>query len=102
MLICAQPGDTGQPADTSRVSSSVIPNHFLTDTINRSFEDSVFTIRNIYIVGNKITRRVIMLRELPFREGDSVNIKDLPGLLTEAQTRLLNLSLFQDQPKTLA
>ncbi len=99
MLICAQPGDTGQPADTSRVSSSVIPNHFLTDTINRSFEDSVFTIRNIYIVGNKITRRVIMLRELPFREGDSVNIKDLPGLLTEAQTRLLNLSLFSRSAK---
>lgn len=101
MLICAQAYEAGQQSttDTSQISSSATPNYFFPDTLNQPSEDSILTIRNIYIVGNKVTRRVILLRELPFREGDSVKVKDLPELLTEAQTRLLNLSLFSRSAK---
>lgn len=51
-------------------------------------------ISNIYITGNKITREQIILRELPFEQGDSVNINDLEGLMIDSRNNLLNLSLF--------
>ncbi len=44
--------------------------------------------------GNKVTRDVILRREIPFSEGDTILQKDLNGLLTEAQQLVFNTSLF--------
>ena len=56
--------------------------------------DSPFVIRNIVFEGNKKTKENIMLRELPFKEGDSILIKEIPTLLNIGKTQLMNLSLF--------
>ncbi len=56
--------------------------------------DSVIIIRKIEIDGNRITRPVIILRELPFKEGDTIKVNSFPALLAQGNTQVLNLSLF--------
>jgi len=51
-------------------------------------------ISNIYITNNGITKKQIILRELPFKIGDSLEIKNIDNLLIVAKENLLNLSLF--------
>lgn len=53
-------------------------------------------IKSIEIEGNKRTRKDIFLRELPFKEGDSIYEKDLSGFLEIAQKQLTNLALFHE------
>lgn len=68
--------------------------------IDTSFSDRPlnrpFTIRNIVLTGNKRTRSVIILRELTFREGDSIHIAEFPSKFSEAQNRLMNTTLFHE------
>ncbi|MGE0090966.1 MAG: BamA/TamA family outer membrane protein [Bacteroidales bacterium] len=56
-------------------------------------QEHVF-ISKINIYGNIKTDSKIILRELPFKTGELVNIEDIPILLKEARNNLLNLSLF--------
>ncbi len=51
-------------------------------------------ISNIYITGNQVTNSKIILRELTFEQGDSVETEHLDELLTNNRNNLLNLSLF--------
>lgn len=51
-------------------------------------------IGSILLKGNKVTRDVIIRREIPFSEGDTIRCKDLDRLLTEAQQLVFNTSLF--------
>ncbi|MCH5599851.1 POTRA domain-containing protein [Niabella ginsengisoli] len=91
----AQIDSTNPPVpDSSKTPSPTGPNNFLADSIIQLYPDSTVVINHIYFEGNKRTRRVIMLRELPFKEGDSVKIKDIPALLAQSKRQLLNLSLF--------
>lgn len=57
---------------------------------------STFVVRDIIFSGNKKTRNVIIMRELPFETGDSIHIKDVPGSFEEGQNRLMNTGLFHE------
>lgn len=51
-------------------------------------------INDIFIVGNKITKAHIILRELPFAKNDSVRLIEIQQKLRSAKENLLNTSLF--------
>ncbi len=51
-------------------------------------------INRILIIGNRITREHIILRELSLRSGDSVNYYQMPEILDKDQKKLFNLHLF--------
>jgi len=56
--------------------------------------DHQLVIRDVVIEGNKVTRRNILLRELVFVPGDTINKMDLIPGLERSRENLLNLSLF--------
>jgi len=56
--------------------------------------DTVYTIGKISITGNKKTRNFIILREIPFREGEQYTLKTLTEKFEDARRQLLNTSLF--------
>lgn len=51
-------------------------------------------INNIYVVGNEVTRKHIIMREFPFRLGDTIDINQIGGNLKSVRENLLNTSLF--------
>jgi len=51
-------------------------------------------ISRIEISGNEITRSPVILREMNIREGDTIQVDQLPEILQEAKRRLLNLTIF--------
>jgi outer membrane protein assembly factor BamA len=53
-------------------------------------------IRQILVYGNKLTKTSILLRELPFKEGDTIRQDALPGLLNLGKRQLINLALFHE------
>lgn len=55
--------------------------------------DSLY-IEHIEISGAKKTRRVVVLRELMFRQGDRVRMEDIPVLAAESRRLLQNSGLF--------
>ncbi len=78
---------------------------------NKNYIDSVrstdslphtLTIRNIVIEGNKRTRRIIILRELTFKTGDSIALHDIPRLFEEAKNRLMNTALFHEDETNIS
>lgn len=56
--------------------------------------DSLVVIGNIELVGNKITRDKIILREIEFTSGDTISIAELEKLILASQNNLMNRSLF--------
>ncbi|MCK9627462.1 MAG: hypothetical protein M0R37_02595, partial [Bacteroidales bacterium] len=58
------------------------------------FSQSKYYISNIYTPENGITKRDIIIRELPFKTGDSVEIQNIDNLLLIGKENLINLSLF--------
>jgi outer membrane protein assembly factor BamA len=63
---------------------------FTTDTTQR------FIIGNIAISGNKRTKDYIVLREVSFRPGDTLKVKDLLWKMQRARELLMSNSLFID------
>lgn len=57
---------------------------------------SLFTVRNIDIVGNKRTKRSVILRELPFKDGDQLQLSELVKKFEEARRQLMNTVLFHE------
>jgi outer membrane protein assembly factor BamA len=55
-----------------------------------------FTIRNIVISGNKKTKASIILRELPFKSGETYPLSELVKKFEDARRQLLNLVLFHE------
>lgn len=51
-------------------------------------------INRIFIIGNKITRDQIILRELLFKSGDMVYSQDLPSILETDRRKVYNTRLF--------
>src|SRR5690349_7981632 len=47
-------------------------------------------INRIFIIGNRITRDHIILRELTYKTGDIVFDRDLPGVLELDEKKLMN------------
>ncbi len=60
-----------------------------TDSINR-----LVTIGRIIIVGNKVTKERILLRELTLKQGDTVSTQYLPAILLRDRNKIYNLRLF--------
>jgi hypothetical protein len=58
--------------------------------------DSIFVIRKIIFEGNNRTRDNILLRELPFKIGDTMSIRKLPAAFEKGRTQLINTSLFHN------
>lgn len=52
------------------------------------------TIGNIIITGNRVTHQSIILRELEFCEGDTIQKDQISTLFSKARKNLLNLPLF--------
>lgn len=51
-------------------------------------------ITEIHIIGNNKTQDVIILRELPFKRGDVIDMESLEYLKEEGRNNIRNLSLF--------
>jgi outer membrane protein assembly factor BamA len=68
--------------------STVVSNQFVTTDSGKVF------INSITIIGNKKTKRDIILRELTFQEGDSVFQSGLAAEVQRSKENLLNTSLF--------
>ena len=83
----SQPGMNDQPAP--------LP---VSDSISKDIKDEnrPFTVRKIYISGNRKTKEYIILRELPFHTGDQYLLQDLVKKFGEARRRLMNTVLFHE------
>ncbi|MFZ6011433.1 MAG: POTRA domain-containing protein [Bacteroidota bacterium] len=51
-------------------------------------------VNRIFIIGNRLTRDGIILRELSVKQGDVVHSDDLPAILEICKKRLINTRLF--------
>lgn len=56
--------------------------------------DASLQVASITVVGNKITKEYIVLRELPFQTGASVAVNRLEQLLDEARENVMNTQVF--------
>ncbi|HEY6506031.1 MAG TPA: POTRA domain-containing protein [Chitinophagaceae bacterium] len=74
------------PVSPAAIDSSKLP-------VTRSGETS-FKVRNIEIKGNKRTRADIILREIPFKPGDSFLLQVLVEKFETGRRQLMNTSLF--------
>src|SRR6185295_5370984 len=61
-----------------------------------SSSNNLFVVRDIVIIGNKKTRPEIILREIPFKTGESYLLQDLVKQFEEAKRRLMNTTLFHE------
>ena len=59
-------------------------------------EYTIFTIRKIYVTGNKKTKENIVLRELPFKEGQKYRLQDLVDRFELGRRLLMNTALFHE------
>lgn len=75
----------GTVADTVRRKQAQV----LHDSTIRALQ-----VHRIFIVGNRLTRDHIILREVTLRTGDIVFSNELPGVLDLARKRLINTRLF--------
>ncbi len=57
--------------------------------------DPFVVIDSITIKGNKKSRATIILRELPFKTGDTVTLNQLPSKVEWGKQQILNTSLFK-------
>ena len=64
--------------------------------IHSSLQNKKAVIKNISLSGNKKTRPSIILRELPFKQDDSILLSDLQELKVLAKNQLTALALFHE------
>jgi len=58
------------------------------------YEHPTKVIKNIQLIGNKITKEHIVLRELTFKNGDTLTNDELIAEIEQSRKNLLNTSLF--------
>ena len=63
-------------------------------TPNKTLASVPVTVGNIIISGNKRTKAVIILREIPFRPGEEYPLAVLVKKFEDARRQLMNTSLF--------
>ncbi len=66
----------------------------ITDTAAVSTPDSLFTVGEILITGNKKTKAIIILREIPFKSGEKYTLAALVKKFEDARKQLMNTALF--------
>lgn len=59
-------------------------------------DTSSVRISSVHISGNKKTKEYIILREMQFHAGDTVNRKTLPGEFIQARNQVYNTNLFTE------
>lgn len=85
-FLYAQPGSTDQlVSDTSGINA-----------IKQQAPENIFIVRNIVIAGNKKTKESIILRELPFRTGETYQLSELVKKFEIARKQLMNTALFHE------
>lgn len=86
------------PVDVSTECTSCVQ-----DTVRRPVRNRITSVdstgrylevNRIIILGNKLTRNTIILRELSLKKGDIINEYDLPYVLEKDERKLFNLHLF--------
>lgn len=92
-FLVAAPASQAQPPTTLPIVVDSLKKPVLSpviaDTTGRFLQ-----INRIFIVGNRITRDPIILRELTLKTGDVVYSGDLPGVLDMDKKKLINTRLF--------
>jgi outer membrane protein assembly factor BamA len=63
-------------------------------TPSNTADKKSYLIDKISIIGNKKTKDKIILREIPFRVGDTVNAGEFSVLVKKSQQNIINTSLF--------
>ncbi|RYY41576.1 MAG: hypothetical protein EOO08_00120 [Chitinophagaceae bacterium] len=66
------------------------------ESVPRADTNGIYTVSDFEIRGNKHTRDMILLRELPFEQGEQYTLADLMERCQDARSRLLNTGLFLD------
>jgi outer membrane protein assembly factor BamA len=91
-LVCCHYGYAQLPADTTigPLVRDTVPGATPSEAV------TPFTVRNIVIEGNKKTRREIILREIPFKPGESYLLQDLVKKFELARRQLMNTTLFHE------
>ena len=62
--------------------------------INLKKQFDYIIVNEVLVTGNKTTKRYIILRELDFKENDTIKISGLDAKLKKSKENLLNTSLF--------
>jgi outer membrane protein assembly factor BamA len=84
-------------------SVTLSPNSIVSDSLKRPAKNRIATtdttrkfvqINRIFLVGNRITRDQIILRELSVKPGDIIYSSDLAGILDLDKKKLINTRLF--------
>ena len=84
-LLCSQWLPAQQTShETAGVTDSIAP------------ANSSFIVGEIIITGNKKTKAFIILREIPFKQGDEYPLPALVNKFEEARRLLMNTSLFNE------
>ncbi len=82
-VICCQHLTAQEPGEINKTSTASI-----------SESDSLVTIGEIIISGNKKTKTVIILREIPFKAGEKYTLENLVKKFEDARRQLMNTALF--------
>lgn len=59
-------------------------------------DDRLFVVRDIYVEGNKKTKKNVILRELFFKPGDAMLLQDLVRRFEGSRQQLMNTTLFHE------
>ena len=59
-------------------------------------ENKSFTVRNIFITGNRKTKKDFILREIPFKPGEGYPLSELVKKFEAARRQLMNTLLFNE------
>ena len=66
------------------------------DLTNQPGTENNFTIKNIVITGNKKTKESVILRELPFKSGETYPLSELVKKFEIGRKQLMNTVLFHE------
>src|SRR5690606_341263 len=64
----------------------------------RTEPDTILNINRIFVVGNRLTRDHIILRELTLKEGDTVSLSRIDEVINQDEKKLFNTHLFNIVP----
>ena len=81
----------------SVAQTTPVPGFFDEISTMRKADSSVkLKVTAIHIIGNKKTKNYIIMREIPFKEGDSLIIAQLLDTLEQARYQVYNINLFSE------
>jgi outer membrane protein assembly factor BamA len=88
--LCAQGPVINDPPISS--TTSIIN----TDSSSTPTAEASFTVRTIFIEGNRKTKPNIILREIPFKSGHKYELQEIVKKFEQARRQLMNTALFHE------